>query len=208
MLLIRKKKLVNTSLATSLLVLLNPFVIALIYISYRPNVRVREALSDDINVCLASTSIMSIIILSGTRLLDWVGVSLPAIRVAGGLILMLSVYGLMNEAEVSLRGRDFNIASPFVTPICVGGASIALLFQYIAPVPALTLAVFISLFTAVFFCFLVIGLSLPMMVVFSRFIPDGVRSGIKSISLFFVFAIGVDLLGGGLGDLYLARFGC
>ncbi len=197
----------NTSLATSLLVLLNPFVIALIYISYRPKVRVREALRDGISVCLASTSIMGIIILSGTRLLDWVGVSLPAIRVAGGLILMLSVYSLMNNAEVSSRDHSFSLASPFVTPICVGGASIALLFQYIAPVPALTLAVFVSLFTAVFFCFLVIGLSLPMMVLFSRFIPEGVRSGVKSISLFFVFAIGVDLLGGGLADLYLARFG-
>lgn len=197
----------NTSLATSLLVLLNPFVIALIYISYRPKVMVREALRDGISVCLASTSIMSIIILSGTRLLDWVGVSLPAIRVAGGLILMLSVYSLMNNAEVSSRDDGFSLASPFVTPICVGGASIALLFQYIAPVPALTLAVFVSLFTAVFFCFLVIGLSLPMMVLFSRFIPEGVRSGVKSISLFFVFAIGVDLLGGGLADLYLARFG-
>jgi multiple antibiotic resistance protein len=198
---------VNTSLATSLLVLLNPFVIALIYISYRPRVRVREALRDGISVCLASTSIMSIIILSGTRLLDWVGVSLPAIRVAGGLILMLSIYSLMNTAEVSPRDDNFSLASPFVTPICVGGASIALLFQYIAPVPVLTLAVFVSLFSAVFFCFLVIGLSLPMMVLFSRFIPEGVRSGVKSISLFFVFAIGVDLLGGGLADLYLARFG-
>lgn len=76
-----------------------------------------------------------------------------------------------------------------MTPICVGGVSIALLFQYIASIPRLTFGVFISLFSAVFLCFAVIGLSLPLMVAFSRFIPDGVRSGLKSISLFLFFQL-------------------
>lgn len=56
---------------------------------------------------------MSIIILSGTSLLDWVGVSLPAIRIAGGIILMISVYGIMNDVDVSPRAPQFNLVSPF-----------------------------------------------------------------------------------------------
>lgn len=193
-------ELTNTSLIISLLTLLNPFIIGLIYLNFKPQAKFKESVRDGITICLGSTLIMLVIIAIGTRILDFLGVSLIAIRVAGGIILTLSVYGLMNSPPAS-DGQDRHatashqsIISPFVTPICVGGASISLLFSYISAIPELTLPVFINLSSSVFIVFLIIGLFIPVSVLCFKRISDGILSAVKSISLFIVFSIGINIL--------------
>jgi len=114
--------------------------------------------------------------------------------------LTLSVYGMMtaspdsNEQQADESQAKKSVISPFVTPICVGGASISLLFSYISQIPALTLPVFINLGTAVFIVFLVVGIFLPISVLFFKRISEGILSAVKSISLFIVFSIGIGIL--------------
>lgn len=193
-------ELTNTSLVVSLLTLLNPFIIGLIYLNFKPQAGLRESIRDGITICLSSTMIMLVIIAIGTKILDFLGVSLISIRVAGGIILALSVYGLMNSSPISeehdshATTRQQSVISPFVTPICVGGASISLLFSYISAIPELSLPVFINLGSAVFLVFLIIGLFMPISVLCFRRVSDGILSAVKSISLFIVFSIGINIL--------------
>jgi len=193
-------ELTNTSLIVALLTLLNPFIIGLIYLNFKPKATLAESIRDGATVCIGSTLIMLIFIGAGTSILDFLGVDLLSIQVAGGIILTLSVYGMMtaspdsNEQQADESQAKKSVISPFVTPICVGGASISLLFSYISQIPALTLPVFINLGTAVFIVFLVVGIFLPISVLFFKRISEGILSAVKSISLFIVFSIGIGIL--------------
>ena len=150
-------ELTNASLIVALLTLLNPLIIGLIYLNFNPQATLKQSIADGITICLGSTLIMLVIISIGTKILDFLGVNLLSIRIAGGIILTLSVYQLMtssdeSEGEVNeAKSSKRSVITPFVTPICVGGASISLLFTYISAIPALTLPVFINLGSSVFF---------------------------------------------------------
>jgi small neutral amino acid transporter SnatA (MarC family) len=193
-------ELTNVSLIIALLTLLNPLIIGLIYLNFKPKASFRQSVADGITVCLGSTLIMLVIIGIGTKILDFLGVNLLSIRIAGGIILTLSVYQLMTRSDESKHEDNTStpskqsVITPFVTPICVGGASISLLFTYIAAIPALTLPVFINLGSSVFLVFLIIGAFLPLSVIFFKKVDESILSAIKSISLFIVFSIGISIL--------------
>lgn len=187
----------NKELILSLLALLNPFIIGLIYLNYKPRASLRQSISDGITVCIGSTAIMLVIISIGTSILSALSVDLLSIKVAGGIILTLSVYGLMTApADSETAGMDpaASIVSPFVTPICVGGASISLLFTYISAIPSRSLAVIVNLGSAVFITFFIIGLFLPISILCFKKVPAGILSVVKSLSLFIVFSIGINIL--------------
>lgn len=196
----------NSSLIVAMLTLLNPLIIGLIYLNFKPKAGLNESIRDGIVICLGSTLIMLVIIGIGTRILDFLGVSLLSIRIAGGIILTLSVYQLMNNAnepdgEDNQKVHNQSVITPFVTPICVGGASISMLFTYISAIPSLTLPVFINLGSSVFFVFLVIAAFLPISVLFFKKIEKSILSAIKSISLFIVFSIGISILVSAVPDI-------
>jgi small neutral amino acid transporter SnatA (MarC family) len=192
---------IDWSLLLSLLALLNPIVIGLLYLGYKPKASLLESVRDGVTVCIGSTALMLIMISTGTRFLDFLGVDLLSIRVAGGLVLLLSVYSLMSESVGSsdsvsrVQGSaSRGIVTPFVTPIYVGGASISLLFNSISLIPELTPFVFFRLGLTVFLAFAIISVFFPVSVLLlKRFNPD-ILVVIKSISLFFVFSIGVKIL--------------
>ena len=81
-----------------------------------------------------------------------------------------------------------------MTPICVGGASISLLFTYISAIPSRSLGVIVNLGSAVFITFFIIGLFLPISVLCFKKVPAGILSVVKSLSLFIVFSIGINIL--------------
>ncbi len=196
--------LTNGTLIASLLTLLNPIVISLLYLNAKPRATLQESVRDGITLCLGSTAIMLVIIIAGTSLLDAIGVKLLAIQIAGGIILTLSVYGLMNNnpaEEINESQRNHSIITPFVTPICVGGASISLLFSFIGAIPQRSFGAMLSLSSAVFICFAVIGAFLPIAVMSFQRIPGGMLEIIRSISLFIVFAIGITILLDALPDV-------
>jgi small neutral amino acid transporter SnatA (MarC family) len=192
---------IDWSLLLSLLALLNPIVIGLLYLGYKPKASLIESVRDGATVCIGSTALMLVMISTGTRFLDFLGVDLLSIRVAGGLVLLLSVYSLMSESVGSsdsvsrVQGSTSRgIVTPFVTPIYVGGASISLLFNSISLIPELTPFVFFRLGLTVFLAFAIISVFFPVSVLLlKRFNPD-ILAVIKSISLFFVFSIGVKIL--------------
>jgi len=187
----------NKELILSLLALLNPFIIGLIYLNYKPRASLQQSISDGITVCIGSTAIMLVIISIGTSILSALSVDLLSIKVAGGIILTLSVYGLMTapaDSETSGMDPSASIVSPFVTPICVGGASISLLFTYISAIPSRSLGVIVNLGSAVFITFFIIGLFLPISVLCFKKVPAGILSVVKSLSLFIVFSIGINIL--------------
>ncbi len=194
----------NGALIASLLTLLNPIVISLLYLNAKPRASLQESIRDGIPLCFSSTAIMLVIIIAGTSLLDAIGVKLLAIQIAGGIILTLSVYGLMNSSpaeEVKDQNRHHSIITPFVTPICVGGASISLLFSFIGAIPQRSFGAVLSLSSAVFIAFAVIGAFLPISVMSFQRIPGGVLEIVRSISLFIVFAIGITIVLDALPDV-------
>ena len=195
----------NGALILALLTLLNPVVIGLLYLNSKPKARLRESIRDGITVCLTSTAIMMVIIVTGTSILDVLGVKLLAIRIAGGIVLTLSVYRLMGQQPEALNAQEpqtpSSIINPFVTPICVGGASISLLFSFISTIPQRSVGAIVSLGSAVFLAYAVIGAFFPIAVITFQRIPQGVLEVVRSLSLFIVFAIGITILLGAIPDV-------
>ena len=195
----------NGALVLALLSLLNPIPIGLLYLNSKPKARLKESIRDGITICLASTAIMLVIIVIGTSILGFLGVNLLAIRIAGGVVLTLSVYRLISQDPApdnnANQDQPTSVITPFVTPICVGGASISLLFSFISAIPQRSLDAIISLGSAVFISFAVIGAFLPIAVIAFKRIPQGVTEVIRSLSLFITFSVGITILLGAIPDV-------
>ena len=56
----------NTQLVIAMLTLLNPLIIGLIYLNYKPKATLAESIRDGITTCIGATLIMLVIIRVGT----------------------------------------------------------------------------------------------------------------------------------------------
>ncbi len=112
---------------SALLPLVNPLGSALVFLGFVGTAP--ESVFGDLarKIAISTTIFMLVIELVGTGLLEFFGISLPVVQVAGGLVLASMGWSLLNQQEsganpdrTAVRGDDFvsleqnvSIRSPF-----------------------------------------------------------------------------------------------
>jgi multiple antibiotic resistance protein len=134
--------------------------------------------------------------LGGQKLLDLVGISLESLQVAGGLLLLLIGYELLNptgSSSLTRADENANVALvPLGTPLLAGPGAIAATMLAIADTDGAgpTISVLLALMTALLIVFL--GLRFAGRV--SRFLRPSAIELVSRVLGLIVMAIGVQLL--------------
>jgi multiple antibiotic resistance protein len=201
-------------LGTSLLTLFNPpsavVSFATLARPYPREVQTRMARRTAIFYCLA----VLVVIWAGRPLLSMLGLSLPALRVAGGFVLLISAVPMVShyrrsdaQEETALESPSAAgetnwvqvVAVPLTFPISIGGATVAALIAFTNEHPSLRHAVGTTvvglLMTGV------VWLSLASAVPLTRRISRGSMAALTAFSGLLLLCIAFQVMAAGVRDL-------
>jgi len=153
---------------------------------------------------LVATFVAAIVIavfaVAGERLLQLVGISLEALQVAGGLLLLIIGYELLNpggSSRLTTAEGDANVALvPLGTPLLAGPGAIAA--TMLATAESDSIGETLSVFAALAVVFVVVYLAMRFASTLARILSPTIIDLISRVLGLVVAAIGVQLLAGAI----------
>jgi multiple antibiotic resistance protein len=199
-------------LGTSLLTLFNPPSAMAAFASlanpYAPEVQRRMARRTAAYYAVA----ILLVTWAGRPLLRVLGLSLPALRVAGGFVLLLAALPMVTQyqrsdarAEAELEAEAHNrswlhlVAVPLTFPISIGGATVAAVIAAAGETPSLGRAIATSLVCAVMAA--VVWLTLRSAVPLTRRMSHSSMVALTAISGLVLLCIAFQVIAAGLVGL-------
>ncbi len=116
---------------TALFVVIDPIGLAPIFVALTAGLSARARRSIALRACLIAASLLIIFALAGEGLLNFLGISMPAFRIAGGLLLFLTALEMLFEKRTLRReGQadappDDPSVFPLALPLIAGPGAIA-----------------------------------------------------------------------------------
>jgi multiple antibiotic resistance protein len=196
----------------SLLTLFNPPAVMAAFASlaggFPPEIQIRMARRAALYYAVA----ILLLVWAGRPLLTILGLSLPALRMAGGFVLLLAAVPMVThyqrgdadkeaELEAATRSRNWAqlVAVPLTFPILVGGATAAAVIAAVGETPSLPRAgatsVVCLLMTAV------VWVTLRSAVPLTRRISPGAMAALTALSGLLLLCIAFQLIAAGLREL-------
>jgi len=125
---------------TSLFSVVNPLAAMPVFLSITNRFTEEERTRTAKKACIYMFGILIVFLLIGTYVLSFFGISLPGVRIAGGLIIMRAGYAMLNPDEsgkkiseegeaAALEKQDVSF-SPMALPILSGPGSIAVVIGF------------------------------------------------------------------------------
>ena len=124
--------LVTTVLATfvGLFPIVNPFSTAAVFLGITANLSDAERRRQARLACVYATGVLLVFLFGGALIMSFFGISIPALRVAGGLIVARVGFGMLSPAERGAGGEGASARAdvaftPLAVPMLSGPGSIA-----------------------------------------------------------------------------------
>lgn len=127
---------VSVALATfiGILPIANPFSTAVVFLAITEGLTEQQRRHQALMACIYMTAVLVTFLLAGTLIMNFFGISIPGLRIAGGLIVVRIGFGMLNpkpEHEMSKALRDDAVQkediafTPLAMPMLSGPGSIA-----------------------------------------------------------------------------------
>lgn len=125
---------------TSLFSVVNPLAAMPVFLSLTNRFTDEEQSRTATKACIYMFALLIIFLLIGTYVLTFFGISLPGVRIAGGLIIMRAGYAMLNpddsskklteEGEAAAMEKEDVSFSPLALPLLSGPGSIAVVIGF------------------------------------------------------------------------------
>lgn len=189
---------------TALFVIIDPIGLAPIFVAMTAGMAASARRAIAIRACLVGASLLVVFALAGEAVLAFLGISMPAFRIAGGLLLFLTALEMLFEKRQPKReGRAEEVTAdpsvfPLGLPLIAGPGAIAtmvLLTDGAAPLGTVqAIGVMLSVIAVVFVLFM---LAAPM----ERLLkPTGINVVTRLLGMLLA-ALSVQFVLDGLADL-------
>ncbi len=169
----------------------------------------RELLSRKIALNCFVLIIASILI--GTYILDFFGISLPVVQVGGGMVVIATGWGLLNQKDYGAKTETISLSDlskrafyPLTLPLTVGPGSISVAITLGANQThrmRIDLVLLISALVGALLLGLTIYLSYRFSENLARLLGDTGMSIVLRLSSFILLCIGVQILWNGVSEL-------
>ena len=196
-----------------LLPIVNPFSTAPLFVSLSAGFDAKRRNQQAFLACLYAFMLLVVFLLIGSAIIDFFGISIPGIRITGGLII--SIIGLRmvfpaaqvapDAAQAPQSMPDIAFA-PIAMPSLAGPGSIAVVLTAAAYIKGLHpndwgliyIAVILGMAITLAFCFLVLRASSAMV----RFLGPAGIDAMARIFGFLLICIGMQFLLTGISDFF------
>lgn len=195
---------------TTLFSIVNPFGAMPVFLTLTADDRASERAQTALRACIYMVCILSVAFFGGQYILNFFGINIQHLRIAGGILLMRSAFELLTPGanrdrvgpdalEESKLKNDVSF-TPLAMPMLSGPGSMAICIGLIRPTytdKALTIAGFMLVALA---AFLILLFSLRL----TRLLGKPGMAAMARIIGFITLAIGVNFLASAIGVLFPA----
>ena len=114
----------------TMFVVIDPLGITPVFVALTQGMDDRQRRSIGLRACLIGAGVLTLFGLFGEAVLGFVGISMPAFRIAGGILLVLTALDMLFERRTKRRGdqqanADDPSVFPLATPLIAGPGAIA-----------------------------------------------------------------------------------
>jgi multiple antibiotic resistance protein len=156
----------------TLFVVIDPIGLAPLFMAMTQDMSAARRRAIGIRACLASIIILAVFAAFGEAVLNFIGISMPAFRVAGGMLLFLTALDMLFERRTKRRENQAEEAEedegpdpsifPLAIPLIAGPGSIAAVILLAGQKPgieglALVIGIMIAVIALVLLLFLISG---------------------------------------------------
>lgn len=195
---------------TSIISVANPLAAMPVFLSLTE----RNTQPERISVAKRSSFYMFLVLivflLAGTYIMSFFGISLPGIRIAGGLIILRAAYSMLNpeqdsrkiseEAEEAAKGKEDISFSPMAMPMLSGPGSIAVVIGLASQAEGFMDLIIMT--TAIIFVSLIAYGVLRLAPFSAKYIgPTGMNVMTRMMG-FIAMAIGVQFILSGISNFF------
>lgn len=154
----------------TLFVIVDPLGLTPLFVALTPEMPARERRGVALRACAVAAAILTLFAAFGEQVLGFVGISMPAFRVAGGILLFLTALDMLFERRSKRREdrtgdeeRHDPSVFPLAIPLIAGPGSIATMILLAGQRPgpeglAMVVGVMLAVMAVVLLLFLVSGL--------------------------------------------------
>jgi len=105
----------------TLLVIIHPVALAPMYVALTQGMTTRQRRAIAIRACLVAAALLTLFGLAGEAVLGFLGISMPAFRIAGGILLFLTALDMLFERRTARRQgqADTEQDDPSVFPLAI-----------------------------------------------------------------------------------------
>lgn len=190
----------TTVLATfvGLLPIVNPFSTAAVFLAITARQSEAERRRQATLACLYATGVLWVFLFGGALIMNFFGISIPALRLAGGLIVARVGFSMLSPSEPNVApdvaGPSLNVAfTPLAVPMLSGPGSIAVTIGMAAGAESLSddIAIAVGIALVVLASWLVLSSARAV----KRFLGDQGIDALTRIMGFLLVCIGVQFIG-------------
>jgi multiple antibiotic resistance protein len=196
-----------------LLPIMNPFSTAPLFLSLIGGADPRKQRQQAALGCVYAFGILVVFLLLGSAIIDFFGISLPGIRVAGGLIISTVGFGMLFPAPAAAKAgeprpaQDLDIAfAPIAMPSLAGPGSISVVLTAAGQIRAhyptdwglIYVGVIVGMALTLVLSYVVLRVSGAMV----RFLGQGGIDAMTRIFGFLLICIGMQFLLTGVADFF------
>jgi len=198
----------------ALLPIMNPFSTAPLFVSLTAGFDPKKRRQQALKACFYAFAILVVFLLLGSAIVDFFGISIPGIRVAGGLIISTIGFRMLfpnplAEGSAATPGdqRDLDVSfTPIAMPSLAGPGSIAVVLSAAAVIRSIHPtewaliygAVILGMAATLVISYLVLRVASSMV----RFLGPGGIDAMTRIFGFLLICIGMQFLLTGIADFY------
>lgn len=197
---------------TALLPIMNPFSTAPLFVSLTAGFDRKRQRQQAFLACVYAFCILAAFLVLGRTIVEFFGISVPGIRVAGGLIISYVGFGMLFPPPPLVGAKDAVFAprdvafTPIAMPSLAGPGSIAVVLSSAAHIqsirpgdwPVIYVSVMAGMVATLIISFLVLRAASSMV----RFLGPGGIDAMTRIFGFLLICIGIQFLLTGLSDFF------
>ena len=198
---------------------MNPFSTAPLFVSLTAGFDPKKRKQQALKACIYAFAILVVFLLLGSAIVDFFGISVPGIRVAGGLIISTIGFRMLfpdtraeGNAATPNDQQDLDVSfTPIAMPSLAGPGSIAVVLSAAAYIRSIRpsdwalvyVAVIVGMAATLVISYLVLRVASSMV----RFLGRGGIDAMTRIFGFLLICIGMQFLLTGVDDFYGIRNG-
>ncbi|WP_138431143.1 MarC family NAAT transporter [Fodinibius saliphilus] len=195
---------------TSIISVANPLAAMPVFLSLTEGNKDTDRLSTAKKSSFYMFAILLIFLLAGTYIMSFFGISLPGIRIAGGLIILRAAYAMLNpdhserkiseEAQEAAKEKQDISFSPMAMPMLSGPGSIAVVIGLASQAEGVMDLLIISV--AILLVALLAYIVLRLAPFSARYIGPTGMNAITRMMGFIAMAIGVQFILNGISKFF------
>lgn len=198
-----------------LLPIMNPLTTIPLFMALTKRMSVENRRTQARKACIYAFSILTAFLLLGQGIIALFSISLPGIRVAGGIIIMILALRMIfsgddassdvdaEPADIKKASIDYSF-SPLAMPSLAGPGSIAIVMSFSSQIPVdQTILGHIVVITGILITIMVAYLALSSATLIEKILGEHGMQAITKIMGFLLTCVAVQFLASGVRDFYI-----